>query len=239
MTVEEATETPQGEPAANSQAAGEVAAPVPASSTVEPVQQPAVETPSLLSTATDNAPVKDDVPAPEAPKPDETPPVPEPLASPEPIAYDPFTFPETFAPDAGELSRFTELLAEYHAPQDLGQKLVDFYTGEIGRMETAQREVWDRTQAEWQDTVRKDAEIGGNRFQTTLDACGRVLDEFGTPALREVLTATGAGNHPEVIRFVNKVARFMSEGRPIPAQVAPAAPQSKAARRYNRPNGVA
>ncbi len=55
----------------------------------------------------------------------------------------------------------------------------------------------------------------------------------GSKQLREVLTMTGAGNHPAVISFFNKVAQQMAEGRPVPAPGGPAqTPRNRAERRY-------
>lgn len=164
-----------------------------------------------------------------APKEGETPPV-----EPPPLVYE-FTYPENFTPSEKEVSEFTDLLRAHNAPPELGQKLVEFYAQETARVDQASREVWDRTQIEWQDKVRTDPEIGGAKFDSTMRNCGRVMDEFGSPALREVLTATGAGNHPEVIRFVNKVAEILGEGKPVLGNAAPAGPPpSRADRRYNR-----
>lgn len=157
---------------------------------------------------------------------------PAPVEPPPPITYEPFNFPETFQPAEAELSEFTELLRDNRAPQDLGQKLIDFYARELDRASTAQREYWDRTQVEWQDQCRNDPEIGGNRFDTVVKSCGRVIDEFGTPELRQVLTATGAGNHPAMVRFVNKIASVLAEGRPIPAQTPAPQAGTRAERRY-------
>lgn len=155
--------------------------------------------------------------------------------APEPVVNYEFKFPENFTPSEKDVSEFTDLLREHKASPELGQRLVDFYADEVQRIEQAQRETWDRTQTEWQDQVRKDPDLGGDKFDTVMRNCGRVMDEFGTQALREVLTATGAGNHPEVIRFVNKIAAAIGEGKPVLGNPKPAGPPpSRAERRYGR-----
>lgn len=162
----------------------------------------------------------------------ETPPAETSLASP-PVSYEPFTLPEGQTLDEAQLGAFKDLLGEHKAPQALGQSLVDLYFGEVNRIKTYQQEVWDRTQEQWMDQVRSDPELGGSRLETVAKTCGSVIERFGSNDLRDALTATGMGNHPAMVRFINKIGQFLGEGRPVPAaKPAPAPPPSKAQRRY-------
>jgi len=72
---------------------------------------------------------------------------------------------------------------------------------------------------------REDPDIGGNRADTSLARMGGLLELYGQTAggerlskLRDVLTFTGAGDNPEVLRFVNYVAsRLVETSRPVAA----------------------
>jgi len=152
---------------------------------------------------------------------------------PPPIEYQPFQFVEGFEPDQKVLGTFTDVLKEHRAPQELGQKLLDLYTSEIEKIGNAQTEVWNKLQSDWQKQVKDDPDIGGDNLPQVLSRAARVLDTYGTPDLRKVMTLTGAGNHPEMVKFISKVADALSEARPVPAPAGPALrPQSRAQKRY-------
>jgi hypothetical protein len=127
----------------------------------------------------------------------------------------------------------------------MGQKLVNLYLDEAKanseRLAQQQRQVWDNQNAEWVAAFKEDPEIGGNRYQTTMDRCGKVLERYGhevgsqqEQALRDAFSSTGAGNHPELLRFINWAAGYAVENSRMVA--APAMPQpipmSRAQRMY-------
>ena len=159
-----------------------------------------------------------------------------------PIEYAEFTLPEGFVPDTDKLKKFTGFLGEYRAPQELGQKLVEFYATEtaelVNRLQAHNWQQWNNQQDTWIEQFRSDPEIGRNKELTTLSNCATVIDHFGgTPeqraSIRNTLTITGAGNNPDIIRLFNNVAKAQKEGRPVPANIAPVQPRSKADRRYS------
>jgi len=164
----------------------------------------------------------------DAPKPEEVKPAPvkpEQSAEPQPVAYEPFRLPDGVTVDADRLKIFTEALGAQRAPQDFGQKLVDMHMEELARVRDAwtahQVEAWNTTQNAWKDQVRNDPEIGGSRFETTLQAArGLIGAHGGSPAeqqaLLEALDITGAGNNPAVIRFLSRLGAAMKEGAPAP-----------------------
>lgn len=66
-----------------------------------------------------------------------------------------------------------------------------------------------RAQVEkWADEVAKDKELGKPENQAI---AVKVVDNFGTPVLKQMLERSGLGNHPELVRFVLKIGRAMSE----------------------------
>lgn len=78
----------------------------------------------------------------------------------------------------------------------------------------AEYEAFGKTVADWGKAAQADAEIGGVNWDTSVANAQRVIRDFGTPALREYLNQTGAGNHPEVIRLIAKVGAVLSEDKP-------------------------
>jgi hypothetical protein len=165
--------------------------------------------------------------------------------APKPV-YAALTLPEGVTLDDSQVNVFTDMVADFElttkadhaAVEGFRQKLADFYVDETRRQLQAQAEMWNRTREGWRNDFIADKEIGGNRQQTTLSRCGAMIEQYGgTPVqkkeLREALAVTGTGDHPALIRFINNMARVLSEGKPVPA-VVPKSPvtKSKASRRY-------
>ena len=223
------------------------------SSQPDAAPQPA---PSLLSTAKPAEAVPDQPPAAEA----EAAPPPVEQAAPAELplpSYEPFSLPEGVSLDQERQSAFTAILgetenkiitspAEAHAlVQEMGQKLVNLYLDEAKanseRLAQQQQQVWTQTREQWVSEFKDDPEIGGNRRDTTLARCGAMVELYGRTvgpqqeqALRDAMTLTGAGDHPELLRFINWAAGYAIEKSRMVA--APAMPQqlpmSRAQRMY-------
>jgi hypothetical protein len=65
--------------------------------------------------------------------------------------------------------------------------------------------------AEWAEQTTTDKEIGGDKLPENLGVAKKALDSFGTPALKTLLNQSGLGNHPEVVRFMVKAGKAISE----------------------------
>jgi hypothetical protein len=212
------------------------AAPAPLSS---PETAPAAAEPtSLLSGAKgEAAPAAPppELPAAEQPKPEA------PAAEIAAPTYEPFTLPEGVTLQEEKLGAFTGILGQYEAKiastpaeahaatQELGQKLVDLYLSETQanaeRFSQLQRDTWQRTREDWLSQFRDDPQIGQNRQDATVARCGALLEMYGQrvgaaheQALRSVMALTGAGDNPEMLRFINWAASFaVEQPRMVPA----------------------
>lgn len=248
------SETVVAAPAASSQAAPPVATePVAAVETPAAEVKPAepakpAEAPkepaSILSDAKTTA---------EPPKAEEKPAA-EPISEAAPLPkFEAFTLPEGLTRDDEQMGKFSNLLGQFEVesklPHELvqkhGQQLVDFYieqqkqAGE--RMVQLQRDNWERMQDSWRTEFRDAPDIGKNRQDTTIRQCGALMERYGQmmgadkeASLRMAWRVTGAGNHPDVIRFLNWASQFAVErARPV-AAIVPKQPvvKSRATRRY-------
>lgn len=147
-----------------------------------------------------------------------------PSAEPAPLpTYEPFKLADGVQIDEKKLGEFTKELGEFefankgveHAKvQEFAQKLVNRYVSET--QETVQRIVdhynntWDKQKNEWREAFIADAELGGNRQETTAANVQKFVGEFGgdvkqVEALRGFME-TGIGNHPALIRLMNNAA---------------------------------
>lgn len=70
------------------------------------------------------------------------------------------------------------------------------------------------TPEKWADTAKADKEIGGDKWDGTVQNATRFTKKFGTPALKEFLNASGGGNHPELIRVFAKAGELIREDNP-------------------------
>lgn len=118
-----------------------------------------------------------------------------------------FAAPEGQELDANALSVFEPIAKELGLTQEQAQKLVDIYP----QIQQQQAEAWSKQIADWGEQVKADKEIGGDKFNASVGAAQRALDQFGNPELREYLQASGLGNHPALVRFCAKVGKSMAE----------------------------
>ncbi|NMM70778.1 peptidase [Serratia marcescens] len=118
-----------------------------------------------------------------------------------------FTPPEGQELDANALAVFEPIAKELGLSQEQAQKLVDIYP----QIQQQQAESWSKQVADWGEQVKADKEIGGDKFNASVGAAQRALDQFGNPELREYLNASGLGNHPALVRFCAKVGKAMAE----------------------------
>jgi hypothetical protein len=118
-----------------------------------------------------------------------------------------FAAPEGQELDANALSVFEPIAKELGLTQEQAQRLVDIYP----QIQQQQAEAWSKQIADWGEQVKADKEIGGDKFNASVGAAQRALDQFGNPELREYLNASGLGNHPALVRFCAKVGKSMAE----------------------------
>lgn len=247
-----------------------VAAPTPSDSSAAASAQPVLAPATSLLTETPEpakAPEAAPAPAPEVKTPDpaaETKPADAPAADPAappeaPVATPSYEFklPDDVQAAPEQLAKLNELIGgleidaklDHGKAQEFGQKALDYHLSELQRVATEidqqGRQAWNEMREGWRNTFKSDPELGGNRQQTTLAACTRIIDQFGgneaqRAELRTILGTTGAGDHPALIRLLANVGKALGEGRPVPAVVpkSPVVPSRKE-RRYHASNGAA
>jgi hypothetical protein len=154
----------------------------------------------------------------------------EPAAPATPI-YEAFAIPDGLTIEPEKLSGYTEILGKHGLPQAAGQELLDLYIAE--RQKDAVQTLAQQHQAfadmrkGWQKNVRTDPEIGGANYHTAMDAVATVRDRFIPPsgpikeAFDKFLVTTGAGDHPEFLRFIARIGAAFREPAPPPAGARP------------------
>lgn len=131
-----------------------------------------------------------------------------------PESYADFSLPEGMELDGEFLTEASEMFKEDGLNQEQAQKYVDFYTDKIQAGAQVHAETYSQIMDEWRTQAQNDKEFGGDNFKENIGIAQAAIEKFGTPELTEFLEAHGAGNHPEMIRFMVKVGRLTKEDVP-------------------------
>ncbi|MCG8999842.1 hypothetical protein LH429_16150 [Laribacter hongkongensis] len=126
-----------------------------------------------------------------------------------PERYD-FKAPEGMQFDAAVIEQFSGIARELNLPQDAAQQMLDRMAPAL---QARQSEQLAAASEQWITAAKADQEFGGEQLAENLGLAKRALDQFGTAELKSLLNDSGLGNHPEVIRFMVRAGKAISEDR--------------------------
>lgn len=121
-----------------------------------------------------------------------------------------FTVPEGVTVLDGAKEAYAEVAKELGLTQEQAQKAFDKLSSKGLEAQRAQLETMTK---QWADQSTADPEFGGEKLQESLAVSRKALDSFGTPELRNLLNESGLGNHPELIRFMYRAGKAISEDK--------------------------
>ena len=110
--------------------------------------------------------------------------------------------------DPEVVTAFGEVAKELDLPQDAAQKVLDKVAPVI---QAKQAKVLEKVKTDWANDSQADKEFGGENLAENLEIAKKSLDAFGADSLKSLLHETGFGNHPEIIRFMYKAGKAISE----------------------------
>ena len=110
--------------------------------------------------------------------------------------------------DPEVLTAFGEVAKDLDLPQDAAQKVLDKVAPVI---QAKQAKVLEQVKVDWANDSQADKEFGGENLNDNLEVAKTALDAFGNQALKALLVETGFGNHPEIIRFMYRAGKAISE----------------------------
>ena len=110
--------------------------------------------------------------------------------------------------DPEVLTAFGDVAKELNLPQAAAQKVLDKVAPVI---QARQAKVLEDVKAGWVSDSQADKEFGGENLNDNLEVAKTALDAFGNQALKSLLVETGFGNHPEIIRFMYRAGKAISE----------------------------
>ena len=142
-----------------------------------------------------------------------------------PEAYE-FKAPEGRVFDSEVMASYSQVAKELNLSQESAQRLLDAVGPKMAERQMAMIEA---TRNGWADSSKSDREFGGEKLSENLGVAKKALDAFGTAELRSLLNESGLGNHPEVIRFMFRAGKAISEDSMVTGnkgEARPAGPRS-------------
>lgn len=142
-----------------------------------------------------------------------------------PEAYQDFKLPEGFELAGPAKEKLVSVARELKLSQEGAQKALDYVAGHIKELRereaakaAEEAEVAAKAYLEQAiKTLQADPEIGGLRFQSSLDKATGILHRLGSSELVQELQVTGMINSPHLVRMLVKVAALASEDRAVAA----------------------
>lgn len=180
-----------------------------ASDAASPAAAPASQAATTATQPAEGATLLSDAAAPaegEAPKEGD-----KPAEAAQPVEYTDFKVPEGFDLKGEAFDELKAFAKEKGLSQEDAQKLVDLGVKQSQGLSARLMEHATKQAEEWATQTQSDKEIGGDKLPANLSAAKQALETFGTPELKSLLNQSGLGNHPEVIRFMVKAGKAISE----------------------------
>lgn len=144
-------------------------------------------------------------------KPDQAKPDDKPQGAPE--EYAEFTLPEGYAMDADLAGDLKAEAKAMNLTQEQAQKLADLGAKQMQKFQAMQVDAMEKASETWVAEAKADKEFGGEKFEENLGFASKAMAEFGTPELRTLLNQSRMGNHPELIRFMIRAGKAISDDK--------------------------
>ena len=135
--------------------------------------------------------------------------------------YDALKLPDGLAKDHAITQEFFKDAAERGMSNEDAQAMITRMGPKLVEAINKPYDAWADMQKKWADDMPKDSEFGGKDYQANLGIAASAMDAVlgkdtsENKAFREMLTFTGAGNNPEMTRFLFRIGKMMKEGSPI------------------------
>ncbi len=121
-----------------------------------------------------------------------------------PEKYEPFKIQDGLPVDEELLKQFSEQAKVANLTQDQAQKVVDYY----GTLQKQQQDLFKQTTAEWKAQTLKSL---GPTPEKELVHAAKGRDAFFTPEAVKILSDSGLGNHPEIVRAFIKIGKAIAD----------------------------
>ena len=138
-----------------------------------------------------------------------------------PDKYEDFTFPEGVEAISEQVEVATEVFKDLNLSQEDAQKLVDLNTKFMQEEFDRQQKAWDELTTGWKEKSTSDPEFGGTALEANMAIAKQGRDAFGGKEFVDMLETTGVGDHPEMVRFLFKLGKAVSEDSFLQGKASP------------------
>ncbi len=125
----------------------------------------------------------------------------------EAISYD-FIVPENMNLNADQLQTFEAEARDMGLTNEQANKILAI---SAKNQEISMANHWE-TVKQWEDSIRKDKDMGGKHFEATVAYARAGMEKFDEGGkIQQMLHETGYGSHPDIVRFFAKLGRAHAE----------------------------
>lgn len=108
------------------------------------------------------------------------------------------------------VNEMTEFAKQHGLSNEAAQELVDWQNETVNEIIAKSQEFQEKQVEDWKQETINDPELGGEKLTEVSEYAKSVVKQFGNEAIIEMLNESGLGNHKEVVRFLSKIGRAMS-----------------------------
>lgn len=117
--------------------------------------------------------------------------------------------------DSAYLEQFSQFAKEKKFTQEQAQEFLSRENALLSGFVQKQQQEFEAMQKAWVDEVKKDSEIGGEKFNESVELAHRALKQFGSEKFLNELESTGYGNHPELVRVFAKIGQLLKDDKMV------------------------
>jgi len=136
----------------------------------------------------------------------------------DPIVYEDFSFPENIEINNDLMEKFKGLAQDSSLSQEKAQALLDLSIENGQKVLADQQAEFMKVRQDWQKSIKEDPDFGGKNFSETIVRAKRVLNNYGSPELKEMLDTSGLGDNPEVIKMFVKIDKVLGDDTSVTGQ---------------------
>jgi hypothetical protein len=129
-------------------------------------------------------------------------------------SYKDLTLPEGLTVDDALFAKAKETFAKVGIDPDKAPELLAFYKESQDSQLAALRSEIAAQDARWTKELDAIPEFQGEQRTVAQQLIGRAIEEFGSPEVRQTLSAYGLGNNPALARMIYNMAYAVVEGSP-------------------------
>lgn len=119
--------------------------------------------------------------------------------------------PENSLVSEASMKEIESFAKENSLSKEAATKLLERENSAVQNFIDKQEQELNNQLDQWREEVINDPTIGGENLKLTTERARRVVQEFGSQEFIDILNDTGYGDNIEVVRFLSKIGKQMSE----------------------------